>query len=132
MIKVMLRVENSLELVRFARDPRRFVGLHVLKVPRSGDCLILNRIPPKFIMLRRRIRRSWWNYFAHWGGYVVESGTMARACDWGIMFLPVDEFEDDQKWIRYMATQKGNLLKFNSVHKMKPAGLNNGHIRERS
>lgn len=36
---------------------------------------------------------------------------VGRACDWGTMVVPVDEFEDDQKWIRYMGVGGGSAAK---------------------
>ena len=67
---------------------------------------------------------------AHWEEYVVETGTVGRSCDWGTMVVPVDEFEDDQKWIRYMAKQKGVPPKVNGVHHENGVNLANGHVGE--
>ena len=83
MIEATLRTGNSLELVRFVKDSRRFVGLHFRKVLRSGNCLISNWMPVKFMMLRRRIGRSWRNYLR-----IGKSMSVTlRACD---MVLLVD------------------------------------------
>ena len=65
---------------------------------------------------------------AHWEEYVVETGTVGRACDWGTMVVPVDEFEDDQKWICYMAKKKGLVPpKVNCVRHEDGVNLANGH-----
>jgi arylsulfatase len=63
---------------------------------------------------------------AHWEEYVEETGTVGRSCDWGTMVVPVDEFEDDQKWIRYMAKQNGKVRYLNGVKNGVVNG--NGHI----
>ena len=31
----------------------------------------------------------------HWEAVVLDTATIRRACDWGTMTVPVDEFEDD-------------------------------------
>jgi arylsulfatase len=67
---------------------------------------------------------------AHWEEYVVETGTVGRSCDWGTMVVPVDEFEFDQKWIRYMAKEKGVPPKVNGVRHENGVNLANEHIGE--
>lgn len=56
---------------------------------------------------------------AHWEEYVVETGTVGRTCDWETMFAPVDGFDDDRKWIQYVAKLKGKICQLDDIHEGK-------------